>query len=291
VQRALVAKIKQKITEDQPFHCFVVIPLFPEGDPHSTVSQEIIHWQWLTIEAMYKRITDHINKVESKRDESSNAKRDPNRKRRVAQDYLSFYFLGKREPNANVEGICIHSRNNQVRRAVNNRRHMIYVHSKLLIVDDDYCLIGSANINERSMQGTRDTEIAMHCWDPRNMTRAGQLARGSIHNFRTNLWREHLSGVLDQDGSGMNKQHLLFNEPHSFEASSYVRAMARENLNAYCDDELRSPPYGHLCRYPIEVDGDTGRISTCNDMIYFPDTTAPISGCAPVNSKFELMTT
>ena len=34
---------------------------------------------------------------------------------------------------------------------------MIYVHSKLLIVDDEYLLVGSANINQRSLDGDRDS--------------------------------------------------------------------------------------------------------------------------------------
>ena len=37
----------------------------------------------------------------------------------------------------------------------------MYVHSKLMIVDDDKCIIGSANINDRSMNGSRDSEIAV----------------------------------------------------------------------------------------------------------------------------------
>ena len=47
------------------------------------------------------------------------------------------------------------------------------VHSKMMIVDDDYVIIGSANINQRSQDGTRDTEIAVgasqhgyHCQGP-----------------------------------------------------------------------------------------------------------------------------
>jgi phospholipase D1/2 len=47
------------------------------------------------------------------------------------------------------------------------RRFMIYVHSKGMIVDDEYVLIGSANINQRSMDGSRDTEIAMGAYQPR----------------------------------------------------------------------------------------------------------------------------
>ena len=46
------------------------------------------------------------------------------------------------------------------------RRFMIYVHAKGMIVDDEYVLIGSANINQRSLDGSRDTEIAMGAYQP-----------------------------------------------------------------------------------------------------------------------------
>ena len=42
-----------------------------------------------------------------------------------------------------------------------DQKFMVYVHSKGRIVDDEYVILGSANINERSMAGSRDTEIAM----------------------------------------------------------------------------------------------------------------------------------
>ena len=41
------------------------------------------------------------------------------------------------------------------------QKFMVYVHSKGMIVDDEYVILGSANINERSMAGSRDNEIAM----------------------------------------------------------------------------------------------------------------------------------
>lgn len=46
------------------------------------------------------------------------------------------------------------------------RRFMIYVHAKGMIVDDEYVIIGSANINQRSLDGSRDTEIAMGAYQP-----------------------------------------------------------------------------------------------------------------------------
>lgn len=38
---------------------------------------------------------------------------------------------------------------------------MIYIHSKLMIVDDKYAILGSANFNDRSMLGSRDSEMAV----------------------------------------------------------------------------------------------------------------------------------
>lgn len=42
---------------------------------------------------------------------------------------------------------------------------LVYVHSKLLIADDDTVIIGSANINDRSLLGDRDSEIAVMVQD------------------------------------------------------------------------------------------------------------------------------
>ena len=39
-------------------------------------------------------------------------------------------------------------------------QEIIYVHSKLMIVDDKHIICGSANINDRSLLGKRDSELA-----------------------------------------------------------------------------------------------------------------------------------
>ena len=65
----------------------------------------------------------------------------------------------------------------------------------LISVDDEYIIIGSANINQRSMDGARDSEIAMGSYQPYHLA-TRQPARGQIHGFRMSLWYEHL-GMLD----------------------------------------------------------------------------------------------
>lgn len=38
----------------------------------------------------------------------------------------------------------------------------VYVHSKVMIVDDRIALIGSSNINDRSLLGSRDSEVSFY---------------------------------------------------------------------------------------------------------------------------------
>lgn len=58
---------------------------------------------------------------------------------------------------------------------------MIYVHAKGMIVDDEYVILGSANINQRSMAGSRDTEIAMGAYQPHyTWTKKKEHPRGQV---------------------------------------------------------------------------------------------------------------
>lgn len=74
---------------------------------------------------------------------------------------------------------------------------MIYVHSKVMVVDDRHLIIGSANINDRSMLGSRDHEIAVVSRFTGTDARAGRMACQSyqvsrmVSDFRTELMMEH----------------------------------------------------------------------------------------------------
>lgn len=52
---------------------------------------------------------------------------------------------------------------------------IVYVHSKLMIVDDRFAILGSANINDRSMNGGRDSELAV-------MMTQSKLVDGMLNN-------------------------------------------------------------------------------------------------------------
>ena len=68
-------------------------------------------------------------------------------------------------------------------------------------MDDEYVLLGSANINQRSMEGTRDTEIAMgayqpnHTWAKKQSKPRGQARLINFQVlFMTKIWREKIVG-------------------------------------------------------------------------------------------------
>ncbi len=52
--------IKNKTNFVVRLRVYITVPLFPEGDPTSMASQEILYWQNLTMEAMYRRIALEI---------------------------------------------------------------------------------------------------------------------------------------------------------------------------------------------------------------------------------------
>ena len=89
------------------------------------------------------------------------------------------------------------------------KTEIIYIHSKLIIVDDTKVLIGSANINDRSLLGNRDSEFAVLIKEKRlsinnkcnrNFLMNGKKYLGSnfATNFRKDLMAEHL-GLSSND--------------------------------------------------------------------------------------------
>lgn len=77
----------------------------------------------------------------------------------------------------------------------------LYIHAKTMIVDDRVAIIGSANINERSMRGLRDSEVAAVIRDSDTIrsTMDGQPYRVGkfAHSLRLRLMREHLGVAVD----------------------------------------------------------------------------------------------
>ncbi|HSD36829.1 MAG TPA: phospholipase D-like domain-containing protein [Rhodocyclaceae bacterium] len=110
----------------------------------------------------------------------------------------------------------------------------IYVHSKLMIVDDAVAIIGSANCNDRSLSGNGDTEIAGVFVDG-DITPDQDLGNGlkvNVRKFardlRWQLWQKHLGLLISDDP-----------EKDYFKADSIAR---NENNTPEIERILQGPP-------------------------------------------------
>tara|TARA_R110002050_G_scaffold282049_1_gene429825 strand:- start:1994 stop:4417 length:2424 start_codon:yes stop_codon:yes gene_type:complete len=81
----------------------------------------------------------------------------------------------------------------------------VYVHAKLMIIDDRYIICGSANINDRSMMGDRDSELCIVTNEPSHKCETviwdGMSVKVSplAHSLRKRLFRDYLGLSEEED--------------------------------------------------------------------------------------------
>jgi len=255
VPQEISQRIIEKIRMGEMFRAYILVPMFPEGDPASAAIQEILRWQFRTMQSMYREIAAAI--------EMDEVGTHPT-------DYLMFFCLGKRESvdEVPVDELAEPEGGSLVEAVRTSLRHPVYVHSKMTIVDDDYVLVGSANVNQRSLGGNRDSEIAMGGYQPDHL--AGECdengPRGDVHTYRMALWSAHLGGY---DEAYLN--------PASEECVAKVKEVSAAYWEAYTADEPEHSDV-HLLPYPITVDecGEVSNLEAPWDC--FPDTSANVLG-------------
>ena len=182
-------------------------------------------------------------------------------------DYLMFFCLGKRETAEDVpDTLEVPPEDSPASRARESIRHPVYVHSKLMIVDDDYIIVGSANINQRSMAGSRDTEIAMGAFQDDFLADSENIAIGDIHTFRLALWSAHL-GEYDP----------VFNNPNTEECVEKVKEITNKFQQVYAADVMEEKCDVHMMEYPIQVNDD-GSVEDHPDWVTFPDQGGDVAG-------------
>ncbi|EEF34982.1 phospholipase D alpha 4 [Ricinus communis] len=248
----IALKIVSKIKAKERFAVYILMPMWPEGVPESEPVQDILHWTRETMAMMYKLIGEALQ-------ESG----EPGHPR----DYLNFFCLANREEASKGEFVPPYSphQGTQYWNAQKNRRFMVYVHSKLMIVDDAYILIGSANVNQRSMDGKRDTEIAIGCYQQENGTE--KASPRDIQAYRMSLWYEH---------TGLVEETLL--QPQSLECVGKIYSLGEAMWKIYSGEEVTDMEGVHLVNYPINVTKD-GLVEDIDDGNgNFPDTKTPVKG-------------
>lgn len=257
-------KICAKIRANERFAVYVNVPMYPEGPPDSAAVQEILSHQRKTVNMITTRISKTIEETGSDT---------------CVSDWFNMFCLVNRESEEGGAGNGGCSEQEKV--MSESRRFMIYLHSKFAVFDDTVAIIGSANINSRSMDGSRDTEIGIMTWQPDHVATGptgyqeceedAELPKGDVAAFRMSVWAEHF-GKLPEE----------FEDPSSLDCVHMVRELANENWCHFASDEpdaVADMPHGHMAMYPYSFDEDTGGI--IKDGRDFPDFPgATVVGCS-----------
>lgn len=242
----ITMKIIEKIKERTSFTVYVVVSLHSEHNPDDIMAQEILHWQYHTMEMMYRKIGEAIKEF--------GVDTHP-------QDYLLFLTLVKSdEPDSTHKMLKQLSEDTPLPASSKRKRSMIFVNSKIGIFDDEYMIIGSGNINDRSMIGNRNTELAIGLHQPR------LGAKGEVSTFRKCLWVEHLG------------ENVCINaNPNSIQCIRKIRLLGEETLKAFIDTTSHPTIGRHMMVYPVNID-QSGSVSQLPECDKFPDTKAHVLG-------------
>lgn len=248
----IALKIASKIKAKQRFAVYIVIPMWPEGLPESETVHDILHWTRETMKMMYKFIAEAIRE--------SGEEGHP-------RDYLNFFCLANREKEIKGEFVPPYTPHPETHYsdAQKHRRFMVYVHSKLMIVDDKYMLIGSANVNQRSMDGRRDTEIAIGCYQSTSEESSNNSQE--IHAFRMSLWYEHIGQAAE-----------AFEDPECLECVQKIHSIGEKMWEIYSAEDVIDMNGVHLMAYPVSIANDGSVQDLPDGNGHFPDTRTPVKG-------------
>ncbi|KRX08542.1 hypothetical protein PPERSA_13023 [Pseudocohnilembus persalinus] len=245
IAQAIIDRIKLAAERKEKFKVVVIMPLLPgfEGEingSNSTIMKCQLYWEYCTISRGGSSILEQLERDKNIQDPS---------------EYIEFY------------GLRNHGK-------LNNKpvTEIIYVHSKLMIVDDNYVIIGSANINDRSQQGSRDSEVCMVIEDQYKVS--GKLAGKNVQvgefctSLRRQLYQEHfglteeesidpINQITLQNIKNQTKQNTeiyrevfaCYPDDNFLTISQYEQFKQKENLDKY--DELKDKIKGHAVQFPL----------------------------------------
>uniref|UniRef100_A0A8C4I2P5 Phospholipase n=1 Tax=Dicentrarchus labrax TaxID=13489 RepID=A0A8C4I2P5_DICLA len=130
---AIIERIIRAHKEGKKYRVYVVTPLLPgfEGDITTgggNALQAVMHFNYRTMIRGEHSIISQL-------------------KREMDDQWMNYISFAGLRTHTELEGRLV--------------TELIYVHSKMLIADDNTVIIGSANINDRSMLGKRDSEVAV----------------------------------------------------------------------------------------------------------------------------------
>ena len=199
----LFLRLRRAIKRKETFRVIILMPEYPEGSfQDEVVLRYVIATQYRSIHYGPNSLLGRLRKEFPEVD---------------LLDYIVFLSIRSLQA-AGMFSNCYYT------------SEQIYVHSKIIIADDNRCLIGSANINDRSLCGKRDSELGLFITDTEfvqsKMNGHPYKAGLFCHSLRMRLWCEHL-GIQ------------TFSSGDPLLATFYTGASAGDSLNQEVMEAIR----------------------------------------------------
>lgn len=235
IGEALARRIENAIYDGQPFHLYMVLPVHPEGTLNTLNIMTQLH---LTMQSLIFGSDSLVNRVR-RAILVARLRKNNHIERAEAIKLVSAYEIkevvreGGDAWRKYITLLNLRSWHMLEKRPVTEQ---IYVHSKLLIADDRVAVLGSANINDRSQLGGRDSELAVIVRDDEHMTVKldglhQDFVSASVHQLRVRLWKK-LFGLM---GSSEPAQELaaVVDSPAAQQTWELIQTVANSNALAY----------------------------------------------------------
>lgn len=267
IVQTLVERIKKAIYCNETFHTYIVLPVHPEGTLNTDSVMHMIHMAMQTIYGGEKSIVKQIQKYmcikrlvddgktpEEAELEALSTTGPNNDPLYTAEDWSKYLTL------LNLRTWEKFSRFFKGSRVVTEQ---IYIHSKLLIVDDRVAIIGSCNINDRSMSGDRDSEIAaiVRGGEEKQVPLDGvnqHTVSETVHSFRVKLWRKHFAlDIKHEFVKPASSLASYLDKPAALDTARAIQGKAKDNIDSYTDvfpfiPQNNSPVQGKEKDYPAQ---------------------------------------
>ncbi|WP_322844164.1 phospholipase D-like domain-containing protein [Pseudomonas sp. B33.4] len=238
IGKALADRIGRAISENRPFHVYMILPVHPEGALNVLNLMHQVHLTMQSLvfgeQSLVKRIQRHMALKTmmdrgASREEAAKIieRRDTFGQPVYAQQDWTKYLtlLNLRTWHTFKSGRVV--------------TEQIYVHSKLLIADDRVAILGSANINDRSLYGMRDSELAVIVRDsePTPVMLDGKATHQvgkSINKLRRDLWKKHFAlGLTTGSVKPASDLAKYLDQPAAEKTWREIQSQARQNTAAY----------------------------------------------------------
>ncbi len=201
----LANAIGKAIQGSRPFHVWITLPEQPEGKLEEATTASQGWWAMQGLKHANNSLINRINATILAKNKKAWGIEMPIRSNNDILGILKMHGM----ENKWRDYLTVLNLRNYGKAYKGVITEMIYVHSKLMIVDDSVAIIGSANINDRSLNGNGDTELSAVIVDDAEaqMTDVGGGVRISTRKFardlRIQLWKKHLGMAVDESSTGV----------------------------------------------------------------------------------------